>query len=804
MSYRLTLTDDSATKSFNLLEIPIIDKDIEGVADNTVLTGDVFTDYMYLKKQYEQSWLQMTANDYADLRGFYTRQWTNAKYPHLTIEDMDVYEPYVIYEERVASGDYILISGQEAPSTLSVTRLNGNTTQTTYTGKNLFNFKEFTDYIGVNGVTRGTATYTDNSITITATSADCFTKYGFPSIPPVIHVAQNTNMVLSWKTNTTGTSKGRIYIFGNDNGSSVVIGSGSTPDTNELRTFNTGNYTEITFRLGVTESGDSITYSDIQLEVGSTATAFEPYVGGIPSPNPDYPQPVETVTGAQNVVVSGENLLPPTEDWTQTINGVTIKVEGGVYTFSGTATSGGTSDTWKSTIAPYTIRAGDYYHLGNEFANSQIQINIYFTDGTMQNASFTTLRRMYDLSPHVGKTISQLCIYWNANNTFNGVAKPMILHNVSTQTDFVPYQGQDYEINLGKNILKPYSFSKTQNGVTFNYTSTGVLSLSGTATTTAWLVTTVDVGTAQKIELSPGTYSLSVEGRGTQSGITVRLDDSDTAEVIASTTGSEKTFVVTSFIKQAYLQVRIASGTAITPISMRVQLERGASPTAYASYFEPIELAKIGDYQDYIWNDGGTWKLHKETAVAVLDGSEQWSESGSTHQRFLIGNAQPTFILLARGTPSYKSKCDYFTFQEGSTAWTGVGKCGFDSTGTFWCMISGMSSLSDFKTWLGANNVRVYYPLATATDTEITNSTLLEQLNHVYELYVGDNNIMLIPSETGQGEIEVVYYKTTIGTRPSRIVDTQAVRLKLTDGGVIDSCGSRQNVKITMRQTEND
>ena len=36
----------------------------------------------------------------------------------------------------------------------------------------------------------------------------------------------------------------------------------------------------------------------IQLETGSTATAYEPYVGGQPSPSPDYPQPLVAAEGS--------------------------------------------------------------------------------------------------------------------------------------------------------------------------------------------------------------------------------------------------------------------------------------------------------------------------------------------------------------------------------------------------------------------------------------------------------------------------------------------------------------------------
>ena len=46
----------------------------------------------------------------------------------------------------------------------------------------------------------------------------------------------------------------------------------------------------------------------IQLEKGSTSTAYEPYVGGIPSPNPEYPQEIKSVVNP-TVKVCGKNLF---------------------------------------------------------------------------------------------------------------------------------------------------------------------------------------------------------------------------------------------------------------------------------------------------------------------------------------------------------------------------------------------------------------------------------------------------------------------------------------------------------------
>lgn len=60
---------------------------------------------------------------------------------------------------------------------------------------------------------------------------------------------------------------------------------------------------------GDTTTEDTI-ISNLQIEIGSVATEYEPYTGGKPAPNPDYPQELESVgdSGAINTTVAGKNL----------------------------------------------------------------------------------------------------------------------------------------------------------------------------------------------------------------------------------------------------------------------------------------------------------------------------------------------------------------------------------------------------------------------------------------------------------------------------------------------------------------
>lgn len=54
--------------------------------------------------------------------------------------------------------------------------------------------------------------------------------------------------------------------------------------------------------------GDTATWKDIQIEAGDKATDYEPYVGGMSSPNPEYPQEIKKVvlSSAKSV---GKNIL---------------------------------------------------------------------------------------------------------------------------------------------------------------------------------------------------------------------------------------------------------------------------------------------------------------------------------------------------------------------------------------------------------------------------------------------------------------------------------------------------------------
>lgn len=119
----------------------------------------------------------------------------------------------------------------------------------------------------------------DNSVTITATASDCYTGYtpnGTPNYPEQakIPVSQGDKIYMTW-TSDSDEQKGRVFIFGNADTTKTVNAYNNAGSL----TYNVpSGVTFITFRLGVTLSGNSITYSNIMIskQQGATYQQYTP------------------------------------------------------------------------------------------------------------------------------------------------------------------------------------------------------------------------------------------------------------------------------------------------------------------------------------------------------------------------------------------------------------------------------------------------------------------------------------------------------------------------------------------------
>lgn len=120
------------------------------------------------------------------------------------------------------------------------------------TNPNLLDFKAWAANIGV---VDGTKTYTDNSITITASAYDCYTHY--TSTYAKIPVTPGKSYVLTWEH--TGAN-GVVYLFPNAGGTGMVRDYASSK---KLEITIAEGISFVSFRVGVSNEGSVATYSDI-------------------------------------------------------------------------------------------------------------------------------------------------------------------------------------------------------------------------------------------------------------------------------------------------------------------------------------------------------------------------------------------------------------------------------------------------------------------------------------------------------------------------------------------------------------
>lgn len=132
------------------------------------------------------------------------------------------------------------------------------------------------------------------------------------------------------------------------------------------------------------------------IEKGSTATAYEPYVGGIPSPNPEYPQEIKSVVKPV-VKVMGKNLFDninksvDASGWTTT---KIVYIPKGKYVYKRFVDA---SSNGKINTQLYALIDGLWKSISNDSTTSFDDGNITFIDGNWNMGWGTTSRVIFEL-----------------------------------------------------------------------------------------------------------------------------------------------------------------------------------------------------------------------------------------------------------------------------------------------------------------------------------------------------------------------------------------------------------------------
>nr|DAM24227.1 MAG TPA: Pulmonary surfactant-associated protein D, c-type lectin, alpha-helical coiled [Caudoviricetes sp.] len=315
----------------------------------------------------------------------------------------------------------------------------GKSEQKQYSGKNLLNPTFETDtYSGVALTNNGDGTYTIEG-TNNSSGELIFSLVRTVDEQKALYnslIGKNVKFIVESGSTISG-SVGRIcFVFYN-----------KTENRFSNETYNGGNVTvptgydssviDIHINVGQTVPKTILKpmIVDASLYPDATYDTFEPYTGGIPSPNPDYPQEIKSVVKPR-VKVCGKNLLNTTLQ-TTTQSGVTFTANGdGTYTLNGIAKA--LIDV--SLSKNFHIENGKMYRITGWVKN--VSGSIYLVNGkdsagdTGDGVTFTYIDATND-SKVIRIQIPKGAIINNV------IIKPMICTDASaTYDDFEPYHEQ--------------------------------------------------------------------------------------------------------------------------------------------------------------------------------------------------------------------------------------------------------------------------------------------------------------------------------------------------------------------------
>ena len=494
----------------------------------------------------------------------------------------------------------------------------------------------------------------------------------------------------------------------------------------------------------------------------------------------EFKKPPLPMGNSEQESTTGKNLLPSTNR-TETINGVTFtKNSDGSITANGTATDG--INYYTNGLTYTNIPAGTYKL--SDSVNSGESGTTYFTflDGSPDNNS-TVNNPTFTLTEN---TDLRARIVIRSGQTLNNIVfKPMLRLASITDDTYEPYTNGaspnpdypqeitnvtgDVEVKVqNKNIVKIDNVEQTTiNGLTY-FIQNGILTINGTANNGTSIIL------ANNISLKQGTYTHSIND--IKSGMYFSYDNINNTmlRVVSGTKITNITFQLSEDTIYSRYILWIDNNTSFNNEKYYLQTEENTTATPYTPHQEQtlpltlgnIELCKIGDYQDYFYKESNKWYLHKEIGKVVLDGSESWTrENYSSQYYYRLSTTIPNQIT---GFSNYYKVIPYSTGILNYTNSLRINNSNID-------IVNDKSnvSLEDFKSWLSTHNTEVYYVLQAPTDTEITDTTLISQLEAInnaisYEeqTNISSNTIALFNVEAYQDAKVILAEKGTY-SKPS-------------------------------------
>ena len=526
---------------------------------------------------------------------------------------------------------------------------------------------------------------TINGVTFTVNADGSVTCNGTASASAILNVCPNGGISLASGTyKLSGCPSGgsaSTYLIGWDT-HGYDTGTGLVATIADVDTHG------VNIAIGSGVTCNNLTFYP-QLELGSTATEYEPYTGGAPSPSPDYPQEIQVVRGRNLIDESKSSLnkLVYASDGHEIyFNGIAhteyIKVEANTDYYVINGIGGGSQNTG----AIYDANKQYLRGLGITGAGSQSTVI-----NTGANAAYVVMN-----------------YYMPSRNEYVG---PPQLSLGSTPQPYVPYGHVWLEVktvNLSKTISDAWRVGGLNSNTDAESSANNRMS-----TTEAYKIP-VAIGSICKLSVN-SSYKAQLyqyEANGTY--------------ITNGTFAVESTIVLNA--NTAYVKVLLGRQNDAN-MSFSADIS-AANVRLFNIISTPIPLPQRGwvgglpdGTSDVLSIDSaGKVEWEKKTEEVVLDGSsdESWGTSETPLSDQLCAYVTCRSIGVYAKIPSTFTEIvstHFRALRAGAGATAGNTNC-VSFNGNSGNLLTNIdktiaSTLADFKTWLQSHTVTVLYPLAT-------------------------------------------------------------------------------------------
>ena len=672
--------------------------------------------------------------------------------------------------------------------------IDGNSEQNAYEGYNLCPSFDSGTWTLKNGATISNNILTLPNANSSATSDFIEWNYGsLFNIQFFLNSGDNYHLDLAYYTENKERlgGNGRANESATPNSTIKAFNNFSPTDSVEFK------YIRFTFLRSTSYAQNEYSVSNVQ--ISEKDADYEPYTGGIPSPNPDYPQEIEVIDSANRFDINKYQGIDCVLNGSATVTDTEITIKASTsnvtYTMIGLENTGSTiAETYRKYCMKIPEGANKLiinFKNNNTARLASVYYNVLDEDYTVLNG----ILRIYNSTDEEG--ILQADI--NVNNAkyvlvrfdaaINGdvTYKNIALGNINK---YLPYGNIGLE-QSGKNKLNVTAASKTfAEGITVTVNEDKSITINGTNNSSSTLYFRL----ADNFVLPAGSYTLSNENSNVSNDNFIFYDDNNK---FPRKNISNATFTEDVTIKP---YIKILYGATVNNQTIYPMIVEGAySETtlpAYEPYHEkiiPIDLqgntlAKVGNVKDELTiYKNGEIKINKKVGKIVLDGSEdeKWSLSAtnnSNQSRFTSKIIENKVKRPVSVDEIANIICSHFIKESTNDTYKRKDGIAVHPNGSIYLYNNTFKeyTIDQFKTWLSNNPITVEYELATPQTITLPSISPIE-------LEQGTNIFKLISNLDTTIELTYNYISAMPSTEtPSKINNAESINIKIQNENLFD------------------